>query len=254
LAITVPLWRYFRSPERQYALILDNLREGKPVQLLGSAGLPPHCELIVGGDSSVMRAGEDGEFCIDAVNNAMLEVLHDPQCSRYRMSLQVRLEQFPAKESEAGIYFGYELVDVSGKLAHRCFRLTLQSFYAIGQGKDQPLLARQKLKLYATHFFEPDYRQESVPFALGAIDFALPPPGQWNDLVLTVTPASVEVGFAGQRRVFSADKLFAGRARPPGQPPAPVFQLNPRGGLGFYVSEGTASYRNVVVEPIPENN
>lgn len=117
-----------------------------------------------------------------------------------------------------------------------------------------PPLARQKLVLRAIHLFEPFYREEAVPFGLDEIVFALPLPGQWNDLALTVTPKGIEIAFAGQNRVIPADRLAAGTLRPAGHCPAPFFELNPRGGLGFSVSHGTASFRNVVVEPLPEND
>jgi serine/threonine-protein kinase len=299
LAISVPLWRYFRSPERQFAVMLDNLRSGRPVQVLGAEGRPPHCKLIVGDDFTVIRAAEDGAFCLEAGNKAMVEFVDDPQCSQYRMSLRVRHEQVPQDYSEVGVYFSYELVDVSGKVAHRFFRLTFNATKAPGrirylpvgaipaklvaqiQGiigaapgapplalapqvfavyKDAELdefgalpVARQKLVLCATHLFKPVLRSDSVRYAADEIVFALPPPGQWNDLRLTVTPERIEFEFAGQSRVITSDKLSAGTVRPAGHPPAPRFELNPRGGLGFYIDQGTASFSNVVVEPLPEN-
>jgi hypothetical protein len=249
VAAAAPAWRYFRSPERRYQGMLEDLRAGRPVQFLGETGRPPHCEWIFAGDE--IRAAEDGAFSIECGTKGFCEIVDHPQCERFRLRLQIRQDQFPVDESIVGIFFGYHASQSKGEVEHRFCTVTVNPLLE-GDTK-RPHLA--VLKLHFHRWWEPSFHYELKQLA--RLDYV--PSGKelrsWRDLMMDVTPEGVAVLWENQSLFCPVEQLNR-KANDliKEYTPGPSFNFDPKGGIGFFAREGVASYRNVTIEPLPVEN
>src|SRR5262249_15711737 len=89
-----------------------------------------------------------------------------------------------------------------------------------------------------------------------SIEFIAPVPKEefdWRPVAVDVRPESITVRFDGKPLTYPRAGLrgldmFARQLQVPGDESG---RLDPRGGLGFYVSNSSASFRHVRVGPLP---
>jgi serine/threonine-protein kinase len=253
IAAVLPFWLEFRSPERQYKKMLFDLRTGRPVLLLGETGQPPHQVWILPDAHEEIRAASDGAFCIDSGNMGLLELLHDPQCSRYRVRLEIRHDQNPSSYSQVGIYFGYTVADVNGTEEHRYWRLVFNALWDRNRTRKVDDPAGNVLDVWVNRVMPTKAPGHDVRIPPEQVYFPMPAPGAWNNVTLTVTPEKIEFQMGDRTAQLTAEQLTEATS-PWDVSPRPIaFDLNPRGGLGLFVWRGTASFRNITVEPLPDS-
>jgi hypothetical protein len=219
----------------------------------------------------------DGSFTVHSWRPALLELVRDPQRPRYRLRAEVRHET-SAKDSRIGIYVAHHIHPLPAGPIHQFVAL---AFYDIESEKelyDKNMSQPRRLRLppprgnpvtldphlYTEHEPEPWH----APILCGPRDY-FEPVGvggrMWRELMVEVTPDGIKGFWSG--KVFGqlssplllefTNKYLAGiRKEQANDPFARDFEpiYAPRGGLGLFVSDGSASFRRVVIEPLEDIN
>jgi serine/threonine-protein kinase len=245
-----------RSSDEALREIHERLARGEAVELIGATGGPRwwrwrHAEGIVG--ASPLR---DNTFTISSVDFALLELLDSPPGDGYRLEAEVQ-DDITARQDEVGLFFAYRLVTADGKKHHCCCTL--------GFNDTEPFLAPSSptplyhLRPTLWRCIESDGKR-STPLRDQSYDH---PDGfrPFRPLAVEVRPEDVRFFWGTGKKplwVFTWRDIgdWFEAARLPVMPPA-IDELpgepspcSPRGGLGVFIRNGKASFRNVVVRPI----
>jgi serine/threonine-protein kinase len=278
---------HLRTPHRPIEEIEARLADGRPVTLIPDTGEPGRSRWAFGGSGAKGAPGTDGTFTINTWTLSMLELLRDPQKERYRFLAEVR--HLTSDESgELGLYFaagkhagGAGPLHFFCQLAFNDIR-DIREFHAQAERiTGKPILPRpsgnpifflprfcargEKGLLWDPRLSGPQTPVRSfIPAGFGG--------GQWRRLIVEVTPATVRAWWGEQKKsngwkmksagewevpqlAKAIDKEVAERTkRPRGRyflkGTSPAFSC--RGSLGLYVFRGSASFRNVKVEPFDD--
>jgi serine/threonine-protein kinase len=259
------------------------LARGEAVVLVGERGGPRWSRWDNGGDASQSEIAPDGTFSLHSPASGLLRLMRDPGVDRYRLRAEVRhLTAWNA--CHVGVFFALRRFETSGGPVLLYGQL---SFDEVSDPQDdyRRLLALNKWPVNvpplppttAARLFPhllPVNRDLSDPWgAHGAFQFSEPfqPEGlqpyaaPWRHLSVEVMPQGVQ-GYWGDRpmRPLSADqfvtdirKAMADLAIAPETPAicGEIFreispEFTPRGSLGLVAMRGSASFRNVMIEPL----
>ena len=275
LAIVLPAGLWYRDPERHRRAIEAELARGRAQTLIGDTSGPRWSSWCAGEATSQMSVLADGSFSLNSWQTARLELVRDPQRSHYRFSALVRQEQ-GVRQAEMGIYVADHAQSLPAGVIHQFVALT---FYDIERDKDlwakvvaQPLPVKPPPPKGNPVMLDPRLYAERAPVPwgprlhCGPRDF-FEPAGighkEWRKLAVEVTPEGVKgfwdgraMGILTAARMMGVanDYLTEVRKRQPeeslAQDCAVIYA--PRGGLGLYVQNGTASFRRVVIEPLDD--
>jgi hypothetical protein len=261
---------YLRDPLRQLERYQRELASGKAVTLVGETGLPAWYrwrtnaakgKVTLVGDTLVVQADELG----------LVELLPDPMVSSYWLCAQVRHDIAHNVQGMVGIYFAYGTGEAPGMDEVHLFcalefnDLITRADIAPGQPVRNPIILSTKRL-----FFPPryplvgcqdqsvwDYFEPALPKKDGWLrpDMPAHDPAPWRDIRVKVTLEGLQAYWAQKllpdlpRAKF--DEILEGFAE---ELPGNLWRALPRGGLGLYVKNGSASFRNVIVEPIVGDN
>lgn len=99
---------YIRDPVRQLEYNQRELRQGRPVTLIGEKGTPDWFQWRASGGPTAISKAEDETLLVEASEFGLLELLPDPQCQHYRFSAEVRRDKVNHLASGTiGIYFAH---------------------------------------------------------------------------------------------------------------------------------------------------
>jgi serine/threonine-protein kinase len=212
------------------------LRAGWPVELIGADGAPLRQRSWIG-QTRLVRSPTEPRACqLITWGHDLIELVADPLWESYRFSAQVRQER--TFQGEVGVSFLHSERPGPGGT---------EAFFATLTFADQGKLAG-KAALNFRRFREPGYRQKSrgleKPFEAA--------PGSWRRLGVLVRPAGITVFWEGKelgsltaQGLAESAQLLAGADRT-----APIAWPR-RAGLGLFAYESSASFRRVVVRPLP---
>jgi serine/threonine-protein kinase len=278
VAIALPAGLWYRDPERPIRAIESGLARRRAQTLIGERGRPRWSYWHVGRGTPQMSVLADGTFGVQSWTAALLELVRDPQCSHYQLRAEVRHET-SANQAEVGIFVAHCIHSHPTRPVHQFVVLT---FNDIEREKDlydrkaatiprpfrPPPPKGNPVKLDPHLYAEREPEPWHVRNACGPRHY-FEPVGyggrDWRELMVEVTPEGVK-GFWGGRAfgelrgsqlVESLNNYLAWvRKNQPDEPFA--YRLDPtyapRGGLGLYVRNGSASFRNVVIEPLEDPN
>jgi serine/threonine-protein kinase len=265
------------DPDRELRDIERRLARGEAVTLIGETGAPRWSSWRVGGAEAQTSLEADGTFTVHAWRFGLLELVRDPGRARYRFRAEVRHLRCDIGLSHVGIFCTHrEDATVAGpvhRFTHLAFNdiLDERDLHAEATKKSpQPLPppAGNTVSLFYRLYRRggPDTRWDRVIDSRDAELFqpAGPVGGPWRILNIRVTPERIEARWGDEERVgelLSAElpvkalqqlKLMR-KLRPldhslDAMDPA-VFS---RGSLGLSVYNGSASFRNVTIEPLGE--
>jgi hypothetical protein len=243
--------------ERLGEEIQKNLDAGRPATLVGNDAETPLYRWATGGDEHRIFTSADGYLSVASWGLGRLELLGDPKQDRYRLSFEVRHEQTPKSVSYVGIYFGYSLVPMNGKvIPWHCSvafngvldesipggippppgnNLTLRVNYDLPKGGDKSVAVGNASFIPISEEDPPVWRKFSVDITPETIKIL------GGDKPVTVWVDRAPKQDALQDRI---DKLFTSAK-------LPLAVFSTRRPLGLYVYHGIASFRNVVIEPLP---
>ncbi len=266
---------YLLNPNRPLHEIERALGRGEPVTLIGGQGEPRWFRVRAGEESTKVSLAANGSFGVHTLETALVELVRDPMRSRYRIRAQVRHGR-SIHLSQVGVYFSHRAHPGPGTDLHVFVQLCYND---IDDERDiwkkGPPKFRNAAILKGNHvkieqwIYGRGKRQDgnlghSCLAALGAIfQPAGAAGGDWRDLEVVVTPESIRgyrdgqlVGEVSVRQInqqFRTSVAMLCRGLP-GHPPYQSIpaQFEPRGALGLYVLRGSAYFRSVVIEPLPD--
>jgi serine/threonine-protein kinase len=272
VSIAVPVLRYATDPERRIERIERRLADGEAQTLVAENGRPVWWRWRCGQEAAQVAAAPDGTFRVVSWTVCLLELVRDPQLSHYRIRADVRHEKSKVP-GEVGLYFGLQECATDegsllsyGQLSFNDIDDTEQEARARLADLPVPLPPRQgNPVVLCRRFYGP--RPGGAPWdqRLGTRAPRLCHPaghmgGGWRTLTVEVSPERVQAywgdepaGRVGEIPAQEwAEHLNGGASGAPPIPPVPSPQFSPRGGIGLYVENGSASFRRVVVGPLGE--
>jgi serine/threonine-protein kinase len=277
-AALAPLVLRTDGPDKALEVIEGRLAAGERVVLIGASGGPAWQCWEQGGDVGRTTVLSDGSFYVSGRELGLVELVRDPRRERYRFRAEVRHDGHTAGTSRVGLYCCRRAYPGEGLPKHLFAQLSFDDRQpaaaewdrlhgARPEGRDRPPRpSGNRVFLLPTLAASLDGKAHgSHPFAFPAPELFQPQPDEWRTLELEVTPESVRAWWGEDRRqpvgeltaqavrqrVEKEQRLAL--ERDPGhrfllgiEP-----RLPPRGGLGLFVTSGSASFRNVEVEPLP---
>jgi serine/threonine-protein kinase len=271
--------------------MLRDLAEGKPVTLVGHTGRPKWYRWRNDPGRPPLPPLPQAPVAVASYRvMTLLELLPDPQQTRFRLRAEVRAVRADPDGYHAGLFFCTDENPAPAGPVHRFAYLTLANpgrggkWARLGCGYAQELTeAGEGLPLVGYG----DYDIRIDPLLRGPRPAAWLPgvavsaglgsrPGAWgvlaalaagadapavadygwHELVVDVTPEAVTGRWDGRafppvpRGRMQNDTRTIWQGEKEAGNPPPVFP--PRGPLGLIVGPGEAAFRNVVVEPLPE--
>jgi hypothetical protein len=243
------------------------LKAGKPYVLQGDELLPGPLRCVIGTKNALSSNPTEKCVTVETFGLVLIELVADPGQDRYRFSSWVRHDG-TGEESYVGLYFDYrERQDGQG--------LQRAGFYTLSFADRGKATRRDKgpngepisyVLLNSHHYAE---RPQMQPYFAGGIISpgkafepgpAFGPLSPWRKLILTITPEGVEASWQNAaNRVERVVTISAAamkerdaiqRLSTPETVSIPA-DFRPRRGLGLYVNAGKASFRGIVLEPLP---
>jgi serine/threonine-protein kinase len=252
LAVGLPVASYFLDPERVPKDDLRQLERRWPVPLIGPTG-PPRWRRNVIGEASVVDApGKDGVFSFSSRHAAYVELLPACAAKGYRFRVEVRFED-SGPGGEAGLYLLRSQFPTATGTSHGCCTLRLND--RLHECQDTAGRPGSWLSLEVRRHHTPGRFEGTAPAEVGS---CLPPAAPWRELMVEVTPEEVRV-FCDGRRVGAVPRArlaaifqahLNNRHDPALYDPGLAPSFAPVGGLGVFVRDGWASFRNAAVEPL----
>jgi eukaryotic-like serine/threonine-protein kinase len=258
------------DPDAALHEIQQDLAAGKAVTLVGATGPPRWFRSAHGGGAVTEPGLNDDTFAMQSLDQAFVELLPDPIVERYRLSAEVRHDKPDmAHVGRVGVYFGRHTYDTAA--TYRPFHALRLEFADENIWQQQPLPPTGRLGLMACLVVAPPGSTDKVPaIGLGSHDFspATGFPGPWRKLVVEVRPDKilwywwnektkklelVQQGLNAEGLDFVRKSLQQAADQLKDLPSAPrtIAAFQPRSGLGLYAFRSKASFRNVVIEPLP---
>lgn len=245
-------------PELSREGVLQSLREGKPVVLVGPTALriPPAWGL---GSCAVGRSS-DGEtgFSLQARDATILHLLPDPGIDRYLVRAELRQDQGMRDRSNPafGLVVGHARVSAGGdSVFHGWLTVGFNESDSTGF-TDQVLGFREYVA-----FEQPPEVPKKTSHLGPNIPIAAPDPGRrpWRSLEVEVGPEGIAVRHDGQTVTYPVGDIQRhwsdrARERPTGEPAVADATLppwSPRLPLGIWAFQSWVSVRNVTIEPLP---
>jgi serine/threonine-protein kinase len=260
-----PLAALYWGPEARIRHVENQLARGRPVTLVPAQAGPEWFRVITEPRKCQTSVDAEGAFSVHTWGRTLVELVRDPRRDHFRLSADVCHDKGDA-EGEVGIYVARQAHAVAAGELHNWAALC---YY---DNRDDQKIFRPLLKepppgnavrVAPFVFADRPERPFEWRFPAGPKLHFQPSPGVrcWRRLAVEVTPEGVRGWFDGREvGQLTADHYVAATARhrdlwqqDPAQEPfargfEPVFTA--RGGLGLYVWQGSASFRNVAVEPL----
>jgi serine/threonine-protein kinase len=265
------LWYY--DPERPIREIERELARGNAVTLIGEKGSPRWSRLwLSDNETKTFPDPDDGTFTLDSSDLAMLELVRDPQMTRYRLRAQVRLNR-DGRPGKVGLFVRHRELPAEDGPAQSAVHLwynDLRNESALPAGVPEHIRLPDlgnAIDLFVYLYQRRGGNHRDFPIHADGVApgrFKVNPQRvekTWRDLVVDVTPEEVRCTWDGiasgpVRPARYADFLeehlrdckvhkAAGLNRTP-EDCLPV-----RGGVGLVVLRVAASFRSVKIEPLP---
>jgi serine/threonine-protein kinase len=249
------------DPEQPLRELRARLAAGKSVKLIdaqNAPGLEPRW--AQGGDvgKTIVRGG-DGTFMVLASVDGLLELVRDPGVDRFRLSAEVRHRQSSSLGASCvGLFAACRAYPGEKAPRHFFVRVSFTDHYPeLPQGNNvylKPVLSSVQ-----------DGRSRGIfVFAGPSALLFKPQTGVWRKLELEVTPDAIRGWWGdapqlvGELRQQNVEHDLLEAQRTPRRQPLNGPQLDgidtrwtARGGLGLFVNQAHASFRNVVLSPLP---
>src|SRR5579883_3108907 len=250
---------YLLDPQRKVERFQTRLRRGETVTLIGQTGGPAWSRWPLRPGALVTAGAGGNVFTISAHDAALLQLLEDPQRS-YRLTAQVRHDD-GSRDSEVGLFFLHSEHDIaSGR--HHCFcTLTYNDHEALHPQAGQ-LSSLVSCKVCRAHVPTSGDQGNLAGEFFTPAALINPTETPWRELAVEARSDEISVFWQGQcfaqlsrARIiaqFQVPKLRWSNGKPVDLYPDLQPTFGPRGALGLYVSNGKASFRHVVVQPLEE--
>jgi len=229
------------------------LSAGETVELIDGQGQPVWHRWRLNRKAAISSI-HAGAFTIRSEDCSLLELVKDPRMESFRLRAQVRHERGDV-QAQAGLYvLGASTEAPSGQhsdsVVHSFVELSFNETTFLNAPKKNPVRFRPRLLMVPG----------PMDVKLGGFSPRLVQPaglngGDWNALRIDVSPSKLTALWNGisigehSSQQTEAD-IQQSLRRNSDSLAAFNFPLSPRQGVGLIVNRGTASFRNVVIEPL----
>ena len=257
------------DPDRPRREIEAKLDRGEAVELIGATGGPRWSEWVAGEDGSWVGL-TDGAFTIDCRwKLALLELLPDPRVYRYHITAKVRHFKSADTGGDVGMYMSHQSYASGSVTAHSFIPLTFNDVCWDGELPSRidmkPIPkhlnpVQLSFQLYAQAGRPAGVRKRFGDWGGATLDPAGEDNGRWHEVSLVVGPAGIDATWDGKPLAAPADSIRKEMAAAAVQlrsgvgpfGATPAAEYTPCGGVGLYVMRGTASFRCVMLTPMPD--
>jgi serine/threonine-protein kinase len=272
------------DPDRPAKEIEARLAAGEKVVLLGDRGGPTWQRWCQGGERSQTSVSSDGTFSVHAWEHlGRLELVRRPPCDRYRLRAEMRHDKASGQaDGEVGLYCANSEYIRHGLPLYFFAQIHFNDWdsaaavwdglYANNKQRSPPPPPRplgNKVRLFPHISAMRDGKPVGGQRLWGPDPDLFQPmrsKGVWRTLELEVTPEAIRAWwiegeqrkFIGEMRATDVKKaLEAAQDWHREHRPEETYMhgigptLDPRGGLGLLVSNSSASFRRVTIEPLP---
>ncbi len=239
-------------------VITRDLDAGRTVTLIGEEGNPAYYQWRTDDSLGKITEAPEGTFSVQNWESGLLELLPDPRHQHYRFSAEVLQERESLREAKVGIYFLHSELSDGNSIAHFYCNVALNDLFDLDANNAAPDQKGQNRVRLEAHR-QPRKGFHQITTVLGtnflftpALAFGAERP--WRKLAVEVRPEAIDIFWDGKwiSKTTRANLMMSARtlvARPD-ELPTIYPQFAPRDGLGLFVSQGVASFRNVTIEPI----
>jgi serine/threonine-protein kinase len=246
LGLTLAAAFLLHDPERWRRNLEQRLQDGQPAVLIAEDGGPAGYRWLFGEGQSRVSETNGEAFTLSSWELGVLELWRDPRISHYRFRAEVA-HLSSNKGTEVGLYFAQSTLATEQGSSHCLCRLSFN---------DKENMPR----------FNPKHKGNQVglrmmmlattgPQTLSRPPLLHPPLGptetRWRRLAVEVHPDEVRVYWEGKCFDQSSWAKLSRDEREDSKDDRCSF--SPRQGLGLFVHQGAASFKNVVIEPLSDN-
>jgi serine/threonine protein kinase len=261
--VTLPVAMYLLDPERVPKNDLAKLNRGQAVSLIGQTGPPRWMKNIIGAPEVVEAPARDGAFSFNSRNPAYVELLPAGPTSAYRFRVKVRHDD-PGSwaDGEVGVYLLRSEHDTARGAEHVFCAIRFSEWRREGVDKAGKPVGRLAVEIRRRRVPEGFKAVTNAglfrPIPLGGMEPGVRP--DWHDVAVEVTVNSLQLSWDGQlvgeiarpRLARTFQKSLNNASNPAHYEPTLNPSFVPTGGLGIFVENGWASFRDAVVEPLDE--
>jgi tRNA A-37 threonylcarbamoyl transferase component Bud32 len=248
------------DPDRPIKVAERRIARGERVELLGVNAPPPWFRWASGAAGTQEGNLNDGMFGAHSLSLALLELLPEPYCKSYRFYAEVRHDWKAG--GHVGIYLGRREHAIPGGVAHAFWEVSFDDATdlqkqapEVGPESNRAELWYRQVRIggvprNSNDIVSADLAAKFVPAArLGAAEV-------WRVLEVIVRPDSIELIWDGVSQGKRTRTELMAKAQSLADtitytPPIPV-DFADGGGLGLFVLNSAASFRNVWLEPLPD--
>jgi hypothetical protein len=202
-------WRLSRPPvpPDPAAVILAELKAGRPVVLVGPTGPPRqgYEVWLAGGSKLAPSPAGDGAFGFEAGRPTYLGLAPAPDLDRYRFEVEIRHEAMRPPAGQVGLFVGFEEhTGPNAELARRSYAVVLSDYWSADEMEPEVLKLvpdirdRHAVEVIGPLYYlrrpgETDGQLGLPPVVRGHVPFRpwCAPPGVWRGLAAEVTPDGV---------------------------------------------------------------
>jgi hypothetical protein len=243
--------------------LTQELESKQKATLIGNQGRPNYFVVRTSQNPAKTVDAPDGAFTVQDWDHGLIELLPSCRLARYRFRAEVRHERQINFDSKAGIYFAHGEQRNGDTVAHSHYNLAFNDLVDVGavnadnarRGNSVGLEGHCQPALGVDHYMVslPNWVRLFAPARpIGA-------PGPWRKIAIEVRPNSVKTFWEGnsiantpRKELRTAEMLLNAMPGPAPHDTRPKFV--PGDGLGLFVSLGVASFRNVTIEAIGDEN
>jgi tRNA A-37 threonylcarbamoyl transferase component Bud32 len=258
--------QHYTDPERELRAMQNDLMRGNPAVVIDETGLPRWSRWESGEAGAGINA-RDGCFYIQTAVFSLLEIMPDPKVPGFRFRADVRHDTDASKIGQVGLYFGHKkIMDPKGPVDSLLALQFADRKNSLSVAKDAKGQVFHRVALEYRYYRDPDEGPGrdrrfliTKPGQRAALDYIVPDSQPvehpWRPLAVEVTPHEVRVFWNYQLFAVMSDldlEKCVNDTLGDGEKANDLnFRFDPRAALGLFVYQSTASFRNVVIEPIP---
>jgi serine/threonine-protein kinase len=264
-AVGLPAALYVAETRRPEQKIDRDLRAGQAVTLIGGSGKPAWSHWLAGEDAATVSTDADGTFTLHTWTASLLELVPHPPPGAYAFRAEVR-HRHADEGGEVGLFCGHRALASRRGWVHTFLQCSYNDVFDVAQfyaeRKPPPgvklVVPPGNALWFGARLYDQNRTNDTTGARIGLGQPVYFRPGgvrgsPWRRLRLEVTAAAVQVQWENEKSYeVPADRMVEQTAQQVADSPWAGLHptLDSEGSLGLYLYRGSASFRNVVVEPL----
>ncbi len=247
---------YFFNPDRVPNALVARANQGRVV-LIGDKGHPEWSRWDIGAGTALFGHNLEKPFSLTSFEKARLELLPRAPGKSFRFSAEIKHDDVGENSAgSVGIYFARTQKPSNEGLTHFWWDLAFADRGPLSVKQDGPngpkhgevRLTPWRYAAGTGYFNSPSNVFQRFNSAHGKFAGS-----EWRQLAVTVRADDVEFFWEGasfKKMTHAQVRKLGETFESGGETAFPEIEFNPQGALGLYLYKGTASFRQVIVEPL----